>query len=288
MPNGIDHIVHVVTDLDAGEAFYRRAGFIVSSRNRHPWGTHNHIIQCDGAYIELLGIGEPEKLAAARPGSFSFGAYNRDFVEKGEGLSMLLLNSLDAKADMQAFRAAGISDFDMFEFAREGKRADGRTVKLAFSLAYAADPASPACGFAVCQHHFPENFWNPSLQKHGNGASKLDGVVLTADHPEQHRAFLAAFVGWAKIEPLGHGFAMRTSRGYLAVVTPHAFREQYGLMPPTHGPGLSLSAICFTASALEQAEEIFTAGDIETHRHGGALLVPPQAAHGAALIFSPA
>ncbi len=287
MPNGIDHIVHVVAELDAGEAFYRRAGFIVSSRNRHPWGTHNHIIQCDGAYIELLGIGEPEKIVASRPGSFSFGAYNRDFVENGEGLSMLLMSSLDAKADMQAFRDAGISDFEVFDFAREGKRADGSIVKLAFSLAYAADPSSPDCGFAACQHHFPENFWNLSLQQHDNGARKMTGVVFVADHPDQHRDFLLSFTGAAEAVPHATGFVARTPRGDVDVLTPHAFREQHGLLPAIHGPGLSLAAMCFTVSGLEQTEAVLTKGEVEVHRHSGTLIVPPQAAHGATLIFSP-
>ena len=284
MPNGLDHIVHMVADLDAGEAFYRRAGFIVSNRNKHPWGTHNHIIQCDGAYIELLGIGEPEKIPAERPGSFSFGPYNRDFVENGEGLSMMLLNSLDAKADMQAFRNAGISNYEVFDFAREGKRADGVTVKLAFSLAYASDPQSPACGFAVCQHHFPENFWNASLQQHDNGARKIIGAVFVADHPDQHRAFLSAYVG-ADATLDATGLAIRTPRGEIEVTTPHAFRERYGLMPAIHGPGLSLAAIRFAASSLDRTSESLARNEIEAHRHEGRVVVPPQAAHGAVLIF---
>lgn len=286
MPNGLDHIVHMVADLDAGEAFYRRAGFVVSGRNRHPWGTHNHIIQCDGVYIELLGIGEPEKIPAERPGSFSFGAYNRDFAEKGEGLSMLLLNSRDARADMQAFRDAGISNYEVFDFAREGKRADGMTVKLAFSLAYVSDPQSPACGFAVCQHHFPENFWNASLQQHDNGARKITGVVFVADHPDAHRTFLSAYAG-ADARPYASGLAIATPRGSLDVLTPHAFRDRYGLMPSIHGPGLSLAAMRFAAVSLDQAEALFAKSEIEAHRHEGRLVVPPQAAHGAALIFEP-
>lgn len=286
MPNGIDHIVHMVADLDAGEAFYRRAGFIVSNRNKHPWGTHNHIIQCDGAYIELLGIGEPEKIQEVRPGSFSFGAYNRDFVTRGEGLSMVLLNSLDAKADMQAFWNAGISNYEVFDFAREGKRADGVTVKLAFSLAYASDPQSPACGFAVCQHHFPENFWNASLQQHAIGARKIKGIVFVADHPDQHRAFLSAYVG-VDARPHATGSAIRTPRGEIDVMTPHTFRQRYGLMPAIHGPGLSLAAMRFGATDFGQVEVALATGQVEAHRHDGRTIVPPQAAHGAVLIFEP-
>jgi len=34
---------------------------------------------------------------------------------------MLLLSSRDAAADARAFEAAGISDYEVFNFAREGK-----------------------------------------------------------------------------------------------------------------------------------------------------------------------
>ncbi|MGP8122859.1 MAG: VOC family protein, partial [Xanthobacteraceae bacterium] len=44
MSRGLDHIVHAVRGLDAAAEFYRRAGFVVGARNRHPWGTHNHIV----------------------------------------------------------------------------------------------------------------------------------------------------------------------------------------------------------------------------------------------------
>jgi catechol 2,3-dioxygenase-like lactoylglutathione lyase family enzyme len=61
MPNGLDHIVHAVRDLDAAAAFYASAGFIVGARNRHPWGTHNRIVQLKNCYIELLAVAEPER-----------------------------------------------------------------------------------------------------------------------------------------------------------------------------------------------------------------------------------
>ena len=45
MPHGLDHIVHAIRDLDAAAESYARAGFTVGARNRHPWGTHNRIVQ---------------------------------------------------------------------------------------------------------------------------------------------------------------------------------------------------------------------------------------------------
>ena len=62
MPRGLDHIVHAVHDLDAAAAFYARAGFTVGTRNIHPWGTHNRIVQLPGFFIELLSVAEPEKI----------------------------------------------------------------------------------------------------------------------------------------------------------------------------------------------------------------------------------
>ena len=75
MPRGLDHIVHAVRNLDAAADLYRRLGFTVGARNRHPWGTHNHIVQFPGFFIELLTLAEPDKLGSD---GFStlFGAYD--------------------------------------------------------------------------------------------------------------------------------------------------------------------------------------------------------------------
>jgi catechol 2,3-dioxygenase-like lactoylglutathione lyase family enzyme len=83
MPRGLDHIVHAVRDLDAAAEFYRRAGFTVGARNRHPWGTHNHIVQLEGFFIEILTVAEPELLdrdTEHRELARLFGAFNRDSI----------------------------------------------------------------------------------------------------------------------------------------------------------------------------------------------------------------
>ena len=79
MPRGLDHIVHAVSDMDAASEFYVRAGFTVGSRNRHPWGTHNRIVQLKNCYIEILEVAEPELIVPHAHRLFSFGAFNRDF-----------------------------------------------------------------------------------------------------------------------------------------------------------------------------------------------------------------
>jgi hypothetical protein len=256
MSRGLDHIVHAVHDLDATAALYENLGFIVGARNKHPWGTHNRIIQLDGTYIELLTVGEPDKIAPHAAHSYSFGAFHRDFLTREQGLAMLLLNSRDAKADNAGWQEAGIGDFEVFNFERDGKRPDGAIVKLAFSLVFAADPNAPDAGFAACQHYYPENFWNPAFQKHANGVNGIAGVVLVADAPARHRDFLLAYAGVQDARDVEGGFAIDLTRGAIDVITPAAFRDRFGAPAPDSARGMRLVALRFSGAEIAAAKRL--------------------------------
>jgi catechol 2,3-dioxygenase-like lactoylglutathione lyase family enzyme len=288
VPHGIDHIVHAVRDLDAAGALYRRLGFTVGARNRHDWGTHNLIVQFPTAFVELLEIGEPAKIPPHHGRFFSFGAFNRDYIGAREGLSMLVGKSSDARADAASFEASGISGFDVFNFAREGKRPDGSPVKVAFSLAFARDPSSPNLGFFVCQQHHPENFWNPSFQNHANGARGIPAVVMVADNPTDHHIFLKAFTGVSDLHSSSLGITARTENGDIEIMSPTAFRDQFGVTPEVSGEGMTLNAIRFAVADIGRAEATIAAGGIAPQRHVGRLVVPPEKAFGATLIFEAA
>lgn len=287
MPHGLDHIVHAVADVDAAAEFYVRAGFIVSGRNRHPWGTHNRIVQLKNCYIEILEVAEPEKIVPHGPRSFSFGAFSQEFLARHEGFSMLLLNSRDAVADARAFETGGIGAFDVFEFAREGKRPDGSTIKLAFSLAFAAEPNSPDLRFAACQHHYPENFWNPAFQAHANGAQRVPGIVMIANDPSSHRDFVKAYTA-AEVTSGASGVIAHTENGDIEIVTPSAGRDLYGILAGADGNGLTLNAIRFGVADLAQAEALYRRNAVAVRRPGERLIVPPDVAFGATLIFEAA
>ena len=285
MSRGFDHVVHAVRDVDAAAEFYVRAGFIVGGRNRHPWGTHNRIVQLKNCYIEILEVAEPDKIAPHGPRFFSFGAFNRDFLARREGFSMLLLNSRDAVADARAFEASGIGAFDVFDFAREGKRPDGSTVKLAFSLAFAAEPNSPDLRFAVCQHHYPENFWNPAFQAHGNGAQCVPGVVMVANDPASHRDFLKAYTDVGEVSSCGTGVTARTENGDIEIATPSAARDLLDVPVEAHGDGITLNAMRFAVADLVRTEALHRQNGLVVRRQGERLILPPQEAFGATLIF---
>jgi catechol 2,3-dioxygenase-like lactoylglutathione lyase family enzyme len=289
MPRGLDHIVHAVRDLDAAAALYRGLGFTVGARNRHPWGTHNHIVQFPGFFIELLTLAEPDKLGSD-VFSLLFGAYNRDFLKNGEGLSLLILQSHDAAADAASFAKAGISASEAMRFEREGRRPDGTSVKLGFSLAFAQDntapKAAPLIHFATCQQHYPENFWNPAFQKHANGASGIAGVVMVAEDPERRRTFLQSFAG-AEARTIAGGFAVVTPRGSIEVVTADAFLARFGVASPDLAQGARLAALRFAvadASLLQAAPELAGLAGLYA---GNAAVIGREDAMGAVLVFEP-
>ncbi len=288
MPSGLDHIVHAVRDLDAGAHLYRRLGFTVSARNKHAWGTHNHIVQLPGFFVELLTLAEPDKLGND---GFSrlFGAYNGEFLRQGggknEGLSLLIRESKDAAADERIFKAAKISASDVLRFEREGKRPDGSAVKVAFSLTFAKDELAPWIQFCTCQQHYPENFWNPDFQHHTNSAKGIAEVVLVAKAPKEHAQFLSTFIGQRQIDNLADGFALATPRGKISVMTPEAFRKVFGTQPPPSDDSARLAAICFAVSDVAAAEDALAAGEIDAVIEADRAIVGPDIAMGATIVF---
>src|SRR5947209_1642608 len=96
MPRALDHVVLACRNLDALAERYRALGFQVGPRNRHPWGTENHIVQFDGVFLELVGRGVGFQRPAPDDPVFPFAGFLDDFLREREGLAMLVLRSDDA------------------------------------------------------------------------------------------------------------------------------------------------------------------------------------------------
>ena len=284
MPGGLDHVIHAVRDLEAAAELYRRLGFTVGARNRHAWGTHNKLVQLPGFFIELLTVAEPEKLGTDRFSAL-FGTFNRIFLKDQEGLSFLILESEDAATDAARLRSAGIGVSDAMRFEREGKRPDGSAVKVAFSLAFARDAKAPAIGFAVCQQHFPENFWNPAFQQHANTTSNVEAAVLVADKPGEHHAFLSAFAGGRDMSATSSGITASTPRGDISVMDAAGFHRQFGTESPNISRGARLAALRFRVRDRAALDAALKAGGIAARAHASKTIVGPEIALGATLVF---
>ena len=268
MPRAVDHLVIAAYDLPEQEAFYRRLGFQVGARNRHPWGTENHIVQFDGAFLELIGLGDEFAAPHPREAVYPFAGFLAHYLGKREGLAMLVMRSADAEADRRSFDAAGIGGFPRFDFARKGRRSDGREVEVAFSLAFAAGPALPETGFFVCQQHFPENFWSRAAQVHPNGALAVAGLTLVCERPELVRPFLGAFLD-APAQAIPGGVAFTADGTRVECVTPEAYSAFYGA--PAPGPGLAAARIAVADVAA--CRRLLAANGIQARERDGAAIV---------------
>lgn len=250
----IDHIVHAVADLDAAAATYEAMGFTLTPRAQHAWGTANRLIQFpDKSFIEVLEIERPELIPEhgmkETPPRFSFGAYTRDFLADGEGLSMLVLSGDDSRADAARFAEAGLGGYAPFDFERQARQPDGSEVTVAFSLAFATSQEMPRAAGFTCHNRFPQNFWKPQYQQHANGAEGLAEVVMVSAEPGEQRPFFESFTGVeATAEENGLAFALGPHR--LSVMTPQSYAARFGQPAPSLEQGARFAGLVVSGKSL--------------------------------------
>jgi catechol 2,3-dioxygenase-like lactoylglutathione lyase family enzyme len=286
MAGGLDHLVIVAHDLDALAEFYGRLGFQVGARNRHDWGTLNNIVQFDGCFLELLTTedgferpGEDQPLA-------SFTSVIDDYLDKREGLAMMVLEGFDAARDHEAYQAAGIGVPEPFGFRRQGRTPAGEPVEVGFSLAFAKSPAITDAGFFVCQQRVPELFWNAAFQVHENDALGVRRVVFTAPDPEQHRAFFERYTGVTG-EAIDGGLGFALARSRVEVVTPTMAADMFGAAAlPAGLEGPRFAAVEFEVGSPADAAALLKRRAVAFADRDGRIVVPAGEAFGLTLAFS--
>ncbi len=259
-PRALDHIVLTVHDLEAAGARFEALGFTVTPKAQHSWGTANRLIQFQGkSFIEILTVDRPELLEAHSQtlpsAAFDFGAFNRNYMVRREGFSMLVLTGQDSQADAADF--ASIGGHPTFDFERQATLPDGSQAKVAFSLAFASDAALPDSGFFTCHNRFPEVFWKPAFQQHANGATDMARVVMAAPDPTQHEAFFSRFTG-QPAEPVEGGLRFPLVGQELLVVQPSRIPDLFpGHQVQHEGPHLFGVQIAGLNAPLAGKDDVF-------------------------------
>ncbi|MBO6559299.1 MAG: VOC family protein [Nisaea sp.] len=210
----IDHVVHRVDDLDRAAATFEKLGFTLTPTAYHEdrMGTRNRLAQFRGRnFIELLEVDRPETLQphdfAATPPFFGFGAHNKAMAGFGEGMTMLVFRTEDARADIASFAEEGIATYAPFDFERQARLPDGKEVTVSFSLGFATSPDMPRLAFFVCENRAQDYFWKPDFQTHRNGAESISAVYFRSEMPERDAAFLAQLFG-GRVSLRDGGFAV--------------------------------------------------------------------------------
>jgi hypothetical protein len=283
MPRRLDHLVVCVRDLAQAALDWQTLGFSLTPTGVHPFGTSNRLAMFGNNFLELLAVTDAAAVPPAASGRFSFAAHNRDFLATGEGMSMLAMHSDDAHADAARFKAHHIGAYAPFDFGRDAVLPGGGTARVAFSLAFATDPAMPGIAFFTCQQrHPPELFWKAEYQRHPNGALRAIEVVMSAPEPAAHRTFLERITeSTAELAP---GRLTAGARGdQITMLGPAEMARRLPGLAVAPSPRFCAARVAVTD--LEATKRVLKANGVGFEVSGAVLLVPPAASHGLALEF---
>lgn len=180
MLTGIDHLVVVVSDLEAAIASYEQLGFTVVRGGRHPVGTHNALIAfADGAYLELIAFHAPNpRHRWWTP------------LQQGGGLVDFCLATDDLPADTAAFRKAGVEIYDPKPLTRV--RPDGYTLSWVLSI-----PRGRQRGVApfLIQDETSREERVPRETKHRNQVIGIGTVTVAVDDVAMVRRWYSSVLG---------------------------------------------------------------------------------------------
>lgn len=283
---GIDHLVIAVDDLSAARERFSRFGFLTTPLGRQPWGTANHLVQFPRNFIELVGVIDPSELVPMGDGHFSFSAHNDRFLRDGQGMSMLVLSTEDARADADEWRARGLHVYEPFHWSRKAILPDGSETTVAFTLTFVTNPLMPQIAFFSCQQHNPGAFWKPAYQAHENGARRICGATLVAEDPGQHGSFVADLVGDAEAQVGSDGIRVETANGTIRIQSPESFAARF----PDAGSagdtgGATLMAASIAVEDLDRVAECLEKAGIACSAADGAVYLIPGRACGIVLEF---
>jgi len=289
-PNrGIDHLVLCVRNLEAARRTYTRLGFTLTPHAVHPWGTGNSLAQMQGNFLELLTVDDPAKIVPSSAREFSFGGYNRDFLQRREGMSMLVFATADARRDREEFAAAGLRTYPTFDFARQARLPDGRDVTVAFSLSYVTDERMPETAFFTCQQRAPEYFWKPEYQRHANGAIAVTEAVMVAPEPAALQGLFAGLQGADAVRATKDRLEVTTARGAVTVLTPELAAERFEGLPLSGAPETPhFVGYRVAVRDLDDVRVRFDASDVTCRATSGVLQIAPDVAYGTYLEFAAA
>jgi hypothetical protein len=279
----LDHLGIAGRNLDALAAQYERLGFQLTPLARHsgrrtpdgpvvPFGTGNRCIMLPEGYLELIAIVDP--------GAFS-NTLDR-FLARYAGIHILALGIDDEDANLARLKRAGIDLPGVAYLERPVDDADPDGPKARF--ARLPWPEAPEGRLQLIRHLTPEAIWQERFLDHPNRAEALEEVVLAVESPAEAGARFSRLAGVPLApDPVG-GMRLDLARGRIRLLPPEALGAVLprvaipslpfiaGLAIRTGDRGLALRRL------LAERGLAFAAQD-------GTLLVPPDAAGGAALLF---
>ncbi|HEX8165977.1 MAG TPA: VOC family protein [Beijerinckiaceae bacterium] len=274
---GLDHVVILVRDLDRAAETWRRLGFTLAPRGTHSahMGTANHTIMLGPDYLELIGV------VAEKP----YNEPSRALLERrGEGIERAALATDDAAAGVEEIRARGLAGNGPLDFGRPVTLPDGTATEARFRVfQWPLDEAPAGLRIFACQHLTRDAVWIPALQRHVNGAQRIERVEIVSADPQKDAAHMARLLDEpVRRDPDG---ALRVApgggRAAFVFLTREALARRYPGVPLEGLPPGPASLVLATDD-LDAAARALGPTAV---RSGKSVCVPPAAANGVLLAF---
>jgi len=282
-----DHLVLCVNELEPARKFYRQLGFTMTPVAVHPFGTHNSIAQLHGNFLELLAVNDPSLIESHGGKTFSFPAFNRDFLENCEGLAKIAFQGENAAGDAAEFAAKGLSDFEPFDFSRKARLPGGEEVTVSFSLAFVAHDDMPLSAFFTCHQHAPEYFWKAEYQAHENSAKTIVETMMVADEPTQYTDFFSKLLNSTAMTNDDGVLTFSTNGGSFTLVAPDEWRRRFaGETPPDLTKGPRLAGYTIAVDSLEKTAQCLNKNDIAYAASQTGIFISAETAHGCVIEFT--
>ncbi|MCA3413970.1 MAG: VOC family protein, partial [Roseomonas sp.] len=213
------------------------------------------------------------------------------FLARYPGMHILALAMLDEDANLARLRAAGL-DIPGVAYLERPVEAGGPIARFA-RLPF---PDPPEGRVQLIRHLTPELVWQDRWMDHANKAEVLEAAILCAENPAETAARLSRLAGLPLEPDAAGGFLLRLPGAARAsgpkapaletrvrVLTPEALGSVLpGVVPPA-SPCMA-GMVVRTADGAASARRILAG--IPTREAPEGIMVPPEHAAGAALIFA--
>lgn len=288
----LDHVGVCARDLPPLAAAYEKLGFTLTPIARQsgrrtpegavePFGTGNRCAFLRHGYIELLAILDPTLFA---------NQVDR-FIARHEGLHICAFGCVDAEANLARMQGAGIPIPGIAWLERKVEASDPRLARFA-RLPF---PDAPEGRLQIIRHMTPELVWQDRWMVHANHADALVALVMAGAKPADTAARLSRLTGLPFTPDPAGGFRITlpgAERGagprsprletVVRVLDADAIPRVFpGVIPPT------LPFMAGMVVRTDDANAAVRAMGLPLVDAPDGLMVPPEHAGGAALVFAP-
>src|ERR1700694_340336 len=204
----LDHVSHLVRDLDAAAGLLEQLGFKVTPLSIQevsgsPVGA-NRCVMLEQGYIEIL----------------------TPTLEPEPGLRLACFGTPDAEGEHRRLADHGFEPQPLVDLQR---KLDSNTVR--FKVVRPGPGKMPEGRIQYVQHLTPQHIWRKEYLGHANGVVDLRALFVVADAPPQAAARWGRFTGLLP-QPDGEMGALEPQRGHVRIGTAEALGKLLGDVQP--------------------------------------------------------